>query len=310
MKMMSVVPVILVLMITAAPVATSPHGLADPVAVIVEIAGDVRVHRTAAAEPEAATLGSELLSGDRLVVGSDGTAVLLYSSGRVHRTSESLLVEAEGGERASLFARTTRTLAQVASTDARAQPNRQGMIRPIAGGAVAIAPRNGITVASDRPTFVWFSVPGATGYTLQIGYEGSIPMRLGLGADTTWTLPATMVLEPGATYVWTVGATPDGRIAPPQRFRSATAEERRVLGERLGEIAAAGLDLRGRGSFLAALIYRDAGFMYEANELLDLIERSGMRTGAAFHNLRGEVYDALGMLDAAAAAFARAAAGE
>lgn len=292
----------LALSVTSIASATVP-GLEDPVAVLVELNGDVKIQRAGTSAPESAGLGVHLRAGDRVLLANGGRAVLLYRTGRVHRASETLQVQDEGGERSGMFAQAAATLSQIASTNARAQPNRQGMIRPIAGSAVPISPRNGILIMPVRPSFVWYQIPGATGYTLQIGHTESSPTRLELGADTAWTLPPDLVLDPGGTYVWTVGASPDGRIAPPQEFRVATSEERREIRDRLSELRAAGLDPDGPGMFLAALVYRDAGFLYEANDLLDRIEAAGAGVGPAFYTLRGEVYDAIGRLEAAERAF-------
>jgi hypothetical protein len=66
-----------------------------------------------------------------------------------------------------------------------------------------------------------------------------------------------------------------------------------------------GIDPLGDGMFLTALAYRDAGLMYEASSVLERLGRTGAK-GRAYYLLRGEVLDALGDLDSAAASFAAA----
>ncbi|MBI4545208.1 MAG: hypothetical protein HY703_08440 [Gemmatimonadetes bacterium] len=298
---------------------------ADPVAVLIQVNGAVRVQRSGQRAPVGATLGMSLMDGDRVIVAAGARAVLLYRTGRTQTATASLTVAAPAENRpGGLFNQTVRTLTQVATTDARTQPNRQGMIRPIAGAAVPVSPRNRINVLDVRPTFLWFRIPEAAGYTVQIRRAETKPpltddpadtawkpVRYDVGADTTWTLPGSEnPLVPGAFYEWTVAAADGGRVAEPQRFRIISAPEYTALARSLGGISAMGLDPAGDGLFMAALAYRDAGLFYEADRALNRLEAAGAGTGRAFHLLRGEVYDALGLLQAAAEAFRRAEAPE
>jgi tetratricopeptide (TPR) repeat protein len=129
-----------------------------------------------------------------------------------------------------------------------------------------------------------------------------------VGADTTWALPDTANdLERGATYQWTifVGGRRSGRALPPQDFRVIGLEESVELEDRLGEIAALGLDPRGDGLFLSAVAYRDMGLFYEARHALDQVEAQGP-LGADLYRLKGEILAELGHEDEARAAFDRA----
>jgi hypothetical protein len=304
-----------------AVVVTAAFGWApanDPAAIVIQVNGDVAVQRSGQSARTPATVGLTLLAGDRVMVPGGAKAVLLHRTGRMETvTADATVVEPATREPAGLFAQTVRTLTQVATTDARTQPNRQGMIRPIAGAAAPILPRNGLTVLELRPTFTWYRLPDATGYTVQLRLvdgpcEGGAPesrpelcrpVRYDAAQDTSWTVPRhASPLIPGALYEWTVG-TAGGRPAPVQRFRVATPEAYTAVAGVLRELAAAGMDPGGDGLFLAALAYRDAGLFYEASGALDRLASAGAGSGAAFHHLRGEVYDALGLLDEADAAF-------
>ena len=143
-----------------------------PAAVVVAVQGAVEV----------------VLGGDR-VIPAGGVATIVHASGRTERVTEALTIPSSAGDpEVSAFSRTIRVLASAASTDARGNPNRQGMIRPIPGEPVLIAPRNGLKVLSVRPTFAWHSVEGATGYRIQVrNVEGG--MNRYETSDTTWTLP-------------------------------------------------------------------------------------------------------------------------
>lgn len=280
----------------------------DPVALLVKFRGDVHVERAGADGPLAGEVGLQLHAGDELMVASGGEAVVMYRTGRLVRAAASVTIEdvTEAAE-SGLFASTMKTLGQVASTDARTQPNRQGMIRPIAGAPVPIAPRNEVRVLSVRPTFTWFSVPNAAGYMIQIqrlGADSPRPVRYNMGTDTTWTLPLREApLIPGATYTWTVGGEGIGRVAEPKRFTVASAADMAALEGTLTGLIEAGIDPDEDGLFLTALAYRDAGLHYEAERAIARIEEEGNGSGRAFFMLKGDVLDALGHLDAAEEAF-------
>lgn len=299
-----------VALLLAAGVAVAAM-LPDPVALLVKFEGDVSVTRADTEESVAGQVGLQLVPGDQVVIGQGAEAVVLYRTGQLVKAASTVTIEeVEATESSSLFTNTMRTLGQVATTDARTQPNRQGMIRPIAGAPVPIMPRNRIRVLDVRPTFTWFSVEGATGYMVQLQREGTdspSPIRYDAGTDTMWTLPLDEApLVPGATYVWTVGGPGAGRVAEPKRFTVASAGDVAAVQETMNGLIEAGIDPATDGLFLTALAYRDAGLFYEARRAIREIEAQGNGMGRAFFMLKGEVLDALGMVDAAEEAFAMA----
>lgn len=292
--------------------AAAPDHRPDPIAVIVRVAGAVQLQRADAPAPVAATVGASLQAGDRVLVERDGRAALLLRTGRKLTVTEPIVVqEPDEAEQAGTFSRAIRTLTEVATTDAGEHPNRQGMIRPVPGEPAPIAPRNGIRVLDVRPTFVWFDLPDTERYRIQIRRaDGGRPLRYEAGSDTTWTLPASAPpLVPGARYEWTVGPAGSGRVAPLQRFEVIGGTDYDALARALRQLDDAGLAPDGDGRFLAALAYREAGLFYEAERVLDELAEAGDAAGPRFHRLRGEVYDALGRLEAAGRAFGRADAG-
>lgn len=279
----------------------------EAVALLVKLQGAVAVERAGGSDSVDGAVGMQLVPGDRVVVPDGAEAVVLYRTGRLVRASTAVTIEevAEEGS-SSLFTNTVRTLGQVATTDARTQPNRQGMIRPIAGAPVPVAPRNGIKVLSVRPTFTWLPAP-TSGYTIQIRREGAAappPVRFNAGADTTWTWPDTEPpLVPGATYVWTVGGEGIGRVAEEQRFTVASAQDFAAVETTLAALIGSDIDPSTDGLFLAALAFRDAGLYYEAQRALRQLAAEGGGAGRSYHMLNGEVLDAIGDIESAEEAF-------
>jgi hypothetical protein len=276
----------------------------DPAAVIVQVSGRVEVQRGEQTTP--AAVGTALEAGDRVVVPGGGRAVIMYRTGRFETATATTTVEArQSGEPSGLYRQTLQTMAQVATTDAARQPNRQGMIRPVPGQAAPIAPRNDIVVLDVRPVFTWFAVPDAPSYTIQLqrlDVAGARPVRWETGADTTWAYPAIEPpLVPGAAYRWTVAAS--GRVAEPQSFRVIAAPDFAQLAAAFSALSDAGVDPASDGLFVAALRYRDAGLFYEAERALARIATNGGGGGRAFHLLRGEVYDRIGELELASGSF-------
>ena len=281
----------------------------DPVAMVVRVTGTARVQRGGGGPATPMSVGMRLMAGDRVNLESGAQAVLLYVSGRRETATQSLTIAAPAqAQRAGVFDRTVSTLNAVASTDARQQPNRQGMIRPIAGAATLVSPRNDIKIVDLRPTFTWSAVPGSTGYTIQVRSEDGVTRkRFTVGRDTIWTLPASEpALAPGVHYHWTVAPAGGGRVAEEQTFRTLSADEYASYAAGMAALREAQLDPWSDGLFLAALVYRDEGLFYEADHALRQLESGDATLGQAYYLLRGEVYDALGLIEMAAESFDRA----
>lgn len=283
---------------------------ADPSAVVVQISGGVQVQRSGQASAVPASVGLSLMPGDKVIVAAGAKAVLLYKTGKMQTASQTMTIDDAQREKAGgLFTQTVTTLAQVATTNARSQPNRQGMIRPVEGTAAPISPRNDLKVADLHPEFTWFKLPDAKSYIVQIRRVqpfASRPERFNASGDTTWSYPSDATpLMPGAEYEWTVADANGGRPGSVQRFRVIGGDDFAHVTNTLNELTTAGIDPLGDGLFLTTLAYRDAGLMYDANRLLDRLAANGTK-GRAYYLLRGEVLDALGDVDGAAKAFATA----
>jgi hypothetical protein len=246
------------------------------------------------------------VAGDEVLPASGARAILITRTGAQQVVTQATTIEEpRGGGNPDLFARAMATLAQAASADARTAGGRQGMIRPIPGEPVLVAPRNGLIVTADHPKFSWMPVEGATAYTLQLRkVDGGRPARYEV-TGTEWTLPATeAALEAGATYAWTV-APKVGRPTREQQFRVIDAIDRQALDTTLGEIRAMGLDPMGDGLFLTAVIFRDLSLFYDAASALTGVEASG-EMSADLYLLKGEILNVLGHEEEARKAFDKA----
>lgn len=278
-----------------------------PAAVVVRLDGSVQI-QMGDADPQAATVGTRLSVGDRIIPGAGAKAIVVFSSGATRTLTEEFTIQAlSGSVEGDMFSRTVQVLAQAATSDARNQPNRQGMIRPVPGAPEIIGPRNSLPVKSARPAFSWHPAEGHSEYIVQIRQEGSAPVRYEVGAVTSWTLPDDApALIPGESYWWTVGPVGRGRPSREMQFQILALDRHDALNEQLGILLQAGLDPEGDGAFMAAVIYREAGLFYDAAAALGFLEDAGQPLGVEALLLKGDIMDAVGDLEAAQAAFDRA----
>jgi hypothetical protein len=278
---------------------------APPAALVVKLQGDVSIRHAGATA--VAVVGAKLEVGDEVIPAAGARAYVVHRSGQTQVvTARTTIAAPSAATEGDAFSRTVRVLAQAATSNARTQPNRQGMIRPIPGEPVLVAPRNGIKVSGVRPTFRWMPVEGATGYTLQLRSEGERPRRFQVGAVTEFTLPTVeAALVPGQLYQWTIAPT-GGRPTREVPFTVLGDAERRQLTTRIDAIAGMGLDPKGDGQLLAAAVFTDMGLYYDAVDTIDRMETSGDHLSWDLYLLKGQVLDALGRLDEARAAFDRA----
>ena len=289
----------------AAVMATAPLAAQDsPAALVIQVQGDVQLRQNGAAT--AAAVGARLTPGDEIVPAAGGRAILLTRTGAQQVVTQATTVqEPRGAGNPDLFDRAMARFAQAASTDARNLGGRQGMIRPIPGEPTLVAPRNGLTVTTDHPTFSWLGVEGRDAYTIQIrNVDGGRPQRFQV-TGTTFTLPAgAEALAPGATYAWTVAAD-GGRATREVQFKVIGPYESEELATTLSEVSALGLDPMGDGAFLTVVIYRDLDLFYDAAQALANVENTAAMS-ADLYLLKGEILAELGQGDEARAAFDKA----
>lgn len=292
--------------------APRPAPAQQSAALLVQFRGQVKVFRGEAGEELETRVGLRLREDDRVDVPRGGRAVLLLKDGRLLTASSPVAVTAGGVTEASeLFGETVEAMDRVADADAPPEEG-EGGARPAPGAAWPLAPAGGVTVLEPRPRFTWQPARGAEGYTIQIRpLDGGGPvLRFETGADTVWSLPDNALpLRPGAEYAWTVVAGSAGRSAAQQRFRVADARVVERLGDFYSRLEEQGVDPRGDGLFLTAIVMNELGLAYEARRALEALEASGASLGPEVHLLRAQVYRKVGDLDAAREAYQEAGTG-
>lgn len=287
--------------------ATPLAGQSGPAAIVIRVEGDVTVTH-GESPPSPASVGERVFVGD-VVIPDDGSRAILITSGGAQQvvTERTAVAEPSATGSADIFDRAVATLAQAASANT-STGGRQGMIRPIPGQTSLVAPRNGLTVVSTRPTFRWTPTPGERYDLMLRRIEGGRPMLFEVGRDTMWALPDSVPeLEAGSSYQWTVfvGGRRGGRAIQPQDFRVIGLEESVELADYLDQIAVFGLDPESDGLFLTVVAYRDMDLFYEARDAIEAVEREASLSWELYR-LKGEILAELGREEEARSAFDRA----
>ena len=149
--------------------------------------------------------------------------------------------------------------------------------KPRGGGEVrrvefsVIEPVGSVTL-SDRPTFRWSQLNGATGYVVEV-YDD----RFGLAAtspqitDHSWTAPQP--LKRGEIYYWLVKAVKDGRELKAPRAPAPQAKFRILDAARTSELAQA---RRAYASWrlILGLLYAQAGLLDEAEREFRVLQEN------------------------------------
>jgi hypothetical protein len=143
-------------------------------------------------------------------------------------------------------------------------------IRPVAGAPIPLAPVNGVTILSLRPSFIWYNTTNGAPFTVQLQRAGSRDIkRFVVGSDTSWTLPESeQPLLPGTVYSWAVLPSGAGRVADPVQFKTVTGQQFVEISSRIEAIEALGISPASTW-LLKARVYLDEGLAYEAQVALD-----------------------------------------
>jgi hypothetical protein len=141
------------------------------------------------------------------------------------------------------------------------QGNKFSVINPV-----------GIVLVSDRPTFRWSSLEGATGYIVEVYDDKLRQIMIGpQGADTSWT--PSQSLKRGGIYSWQVTAIKGGEEFSSPRPPAPLAKFRILDEARANEL------VRARRSYASshltlALLYADAGLLDEAEEEFRALQKA------------------------------------
>ena len=248
-----------------------------PAAVLMTCSGEVSVTRSGG-ETVKASFGMQLLQGDKVATGADGSAEGMLQDGTW------LLVGANSG----MVIKTRPT--QPAATPAKQRnfevvqnfiklKDAEGTsaLTGLRGGdndeLVGVSPGR-TRIRTDRPTFTWKIADPSTELQLTV-YSGSgVHWQTDVEGTTSFEYPADApALAPGTTYSWTVETT-DPLVFPPLRsqavfFEVISPKEAEMLDEALAAIEAE--DKPGKSTYhlMRASLFFDQGLIEEAiNETL------------------------------------------
>jgi hypothetical protein len=140
------------------------------------------------------------------------------------------------------------------------------------GARFSVSAPVGKVMLSDRPTFRWSPLEGATGYIVEVYDDKLNQIIIGSqGADTSWTSPQS--LKRGGIYSWQVTAIKGGEEfssprlpAPPAKFRVLDQTQANEIVQAQRAYTSSHLTL--------ALIYTKAGLIDEAEQEFRALQRA------------------------------------
>ena len=127
----------------------------------------------------------------------------------------------------------------------------------------------GTVLLTDRPTFSWVALAGATGYVVEV-YDSNF--KLVVASDqvskTTWSAPEA--LSRGSVYSWQVKALKDGAEITSPRPPAPQAKFRILDQAKAAEIYKAKRSY-GSSHLVLGMLYSDAGLLREAEQEFRLL---------------------------------------
>jgi len=295
--------------------------LADPVAVIASVKGKVEVTSSRGGTPQRAAFGRALERGDRIAVSPGGAATLFFNDGNVIEVAEKstltvggrIASKSGGGSGApgipgEVYASVTRFVAGgsretglVALSELRSAPAEQD-------APFLIGPRR-TALLTDRPSFSWRAVTGATRYrvTVSSADQGELWSREVQGLALPFPAEAAPLVA-GGEYLWDVEAFSDVKSLRRESsvFQVLAATQAEAVRVNLGRIRdSAGGDENAAAQFLAGSYLSGLGLFLDATEHFGALCRL-TPTSPAPHEALGTVYTKVGLMDLAAAEFQQA----
>jgi len=137
----------------------------------------------------------------------------------------------------------------------------------------------GKVTLSDRPTFQWTELPGATAYVIEI-YDENFNLVTASAPVTTVKWTVVQPLRRGATYSWQVKATKAGQEFRAPRPPARQAKFRVLDGDKADELARA---QRGYGSshLTMGLLYAEAGLLDQAEKEFRALQKANPQSAIA-----------------------------
>jgi hypothetical protein len=142
----------------------------------------------------------------------------------------------------------------------------------------------GNVVLSNRPSFRWSMMEGATGYVVEV-YDDQFKLVASSQQLTgrSWTMPQALVR--GKVYSWQVKATKDGQEIASPRPPAPQAKFRVLDQARANEIAKA-KRAYASSHLTLGLLYAEAGLLREAEQEFRLLRRANPDSDIARNLLR------------------------
>ena len=287
---------------------------ADPIAVIADLKGKVEVTAAQGGAAQRAVVGRALEKGDWVKVPSGGAATLLFSDGNVVDLAgtSSVRVGGQVGGKAGkapglpsdvftsvrkFVAGGSRETGLVALSQLRSAPVDRD-------APFLIAPRR-TALLTDRPTFTWRAVPGATRYRVTLSAEsGPLWDREVQGLSLPFPADAA-ALAAGTEYLWELQALSDIKALRSESsvFQVLPATEAAAVRLNLGRIgdSAGGVESPA-ARFIAGSYLSGLGLFLDASEQFGALCKLTPESPAP-HKALGDIYSSIGLMDLAAAEF-------
>ena len=142
----------------------------------------------------------------------------------------------------------------------------------------------GNVVLSDRPTFRWTQMNGATSYIVEIYDEQFQQVATSLNITTnSWTPP--QAFPRGKVYSWQVKASHNGEEVTTPRPPAPQAKFRILDQAKTSELARA-QRAYGSSHLTMGVLYADAGLLKEAEQELRLVQKANPDSELARNLLR------------------------
>jgi hypothetical protein len=140
----------------------------------------------------------------------------------------------------------------------------------------------GSVIITNRPTFRWSNMEGATGYVVEVYDQQFKPVATSPQLTTnSWTA----TLGRGNVYLWQVKAIKDGQEVTSPRPPAPQAKFRVLDQGRVNELAKA-KRAHGSSHLTLGLLYAEAGLLREAEQELRLLRRANPNSDVARNLLR------------------------
>lgn len=130
----------------------------------------------------------------------------------------------------------------------------------------------GIVLMTDRPSFRWSKLEGATGYLVEV-YDSQFKRVMASPSITTPSWNATQSLSRGQVYSWQVKAVKDGQEITVPRPPAPQAKFRVIDQGSFNEISRA-KRAYGSSHLTLALLYARAGLLNEAEQELRVLQKA------------------------------------